>query len=56
MISNENGKGKIIVTDRHSLLVDGVNNVLSFDEGFVLLSTSLGDLAVEGEYLKIENL
>lgn len=56
MISEGNGKGKIILTDRRMLIVDGVNNVLSFDDGYVLLSTALGDLCVEGEDLKIENL
>lgn len=49
-------KGKIVVTDRKSTVLDGVENVLSFDEGYILLATSLGELTVEGEGLKIENL
>lgn len=49
-------KGKITVTDRKSIVLDGVDNVLSFDENYIALSTSLGELNVEGEGLKIENL
>lgn len=49
-------KGKIIITDRKSTVLDGVENVLSFDESYITLSTSLGELNIEGDGLKIENL
>ncbi len=56
MENGERAKGKITVVDRKSMTLDGVENVLGFDEGYVAISTSLGDVHIEGEGLKIENL
>jgi sporulation protein YabP len=53
---NSTQKGNVKLTDRETLSVDGVVNVGSFDENFVTIATSLGELNVEGESLKIENL
>ena len=50
------GSGTIVIVDKKKLTLDGVNNVLSFDEGYVSLDTKLGILTVEGEGLKIESL
>ena len=51
-----NTHGKITLTDRKTLVLDGVENVASFDESCVLISTALGEVGIEGEGLKIENL
>ena len=49
-------KGRLTVTDRRLISIDGVEAVLSFEEDYLSLETSLGSLSVEGEGLKIENL
>ena len=57
MINEENtAKGRVLIENKKIFTLDGVNNVLGFDEGMVLLDTSLGDLTVEGSELKIESL
>ncbi len=48
--------GKVILTDRKTLTLDGVSHVGSFDEEYVVVFTSLGEVNIEGEGLKIENL
>ena len=50
------GKGRVLLTDRSELVLDGALGVLSFDEGFVAVKTELGEINVEGEGLRIENL
>ncbi len=42
--------------DRHRLSVNGVSEVLSFDEDQVVMDTALGLLTVEGEQLHVEKL
>ncbi len=49
-------KSTLTICDRKILTLDGVDNVLGFDSGYVTLSTSLGKVGVEGEELKIESL
>ena len=44
------------VTDRHTLTLNGVKNVESFDEEFVSLATEGGKVCIEGNGLKIESL
>ena len=44
------------VTDRHTLTLNGVKNVESFDEEFVSLATEGGRVSIEGNELKIESL
>lgn len=48
--------GNITIADRKSITLDGVIDVLSFDEGGVTLSTSLGLLTVEGEALHVKKM
>lgn len=43
----------LIVEERHTVTVAGVVEVLSFDENTILMSTSMGDLAIRGEDLHI---
>lgn len=49
-------KGTLKVEDRTSLTLDGVDNVLGFDEEYVSLETRLGKIVIEGRSLKIESL
>ncbi len=44
------------VKERNSLTLNGVCNVIGFDEGYVTLATSDGKIIIEGEGLKIESL
>ena len=46
----------IIIKERSSVKIDGVENVLGFDESYVSLMTVAGKIIVEGENLKIESL
>jgi sporulation protein YabP len=46
----------VLLKDRSLLELDGVSDVISFDEGAVLLRTVLGDLTVEGQGLHITRL
>ncbi|MBQ8289171.1 MAG: YabP/YqfC family sporulation protein, partial [Clostridia bacterium] len=38
----------VTIEDRGSVLLTGVEDVISFDEGAVVLSTVAGTLAIEG--------
>ncbi len=49
-------KGTVSIVDREMLKMNGVKNVLGFDEGFVALETELGEVSIEGEGMKIETL
>lgn len=44
------------VKDRNRLTLNGVNNIASFDESYVVLETSEGKICIEGSGLKIESL
>lgn len=46
----------IILEGRRRLSVSGVDEVLTFDENSVVMHTPLGELHVQGEELKVENL
>ena len=46
----------VILEGRESLTVSGVEEVESFDESSILLSTARGGLEVQGEGLHIEKL
>ena len=46
----------IILEEREQLSVSGVEEVESFDESTILMSTSLGELMVRGQDLHIETL
>lgn len=47
---------KIVLTDRGRLEITGVEEVESFDENTIIMSTSQGNLIVRGEGLHIETL
>lgn len=49
-------KGVVTIKDRSEITVNGVENIIGFDEGYVVISTTLGEVNVEGEELKIEDL
>ena len=47
---------RVVLEDREQLLISGVEEVESFDESTILLTTALGDLEIQGEGLHIEKL
>ena len=47
---------QLVISNREKLTVNGVINVESFGEDYLILNTTLGELTVEGEDLKIESL
>lgn len=52
----DNTKQTMTLVNRERLTLNGVNNVESFDDEFLALSTERGRVCVEGENLKIESL
>ena len=46
----------IVIKERASASVDGVESVIGFDESCVALESVVGKIIVEGQGLKIENL
>ena len=44
------------VKERNSITLNGVCNVVGFDESYVTLETNDGKIIIEGESLKIESL
>ena len=55
----ENGEKKIhwfYSENRDGIKIRGVSEVLSFDDGGVALETQLGNMAVEGEGLRVTTL
>ena len=49
-------KHSLSLKNRERLTLDGINEVVSFDEGAVVLETSLGLLTVEGVGLHVTKL
>ncbi len=47
---------KLILQDRKTLTLDGVENILDFTEEYLNLKTNMGMLSIEGVDLKIESL
>lgn len=47
---------KLTMTERKTLTMTGVTEVVSFDEACVVLQTSMGTLTVQGQELKLKNL
>ena len=56
MTEQKKSEGTLIIKSKSEFYLDGVNNVLSFDEYAVLLDTDLGEVTVEGSEMKIEKL
>ena len=50
------GKGEIVMHSRSDLNVEGVGEVLSFDEQSVCLNSVDGKMMIEGEGIKIDTL
>ena len=46
----------LCIRERSNVTIDGVENVLGFDESYVSLMTVVGRIVVEGRELKIESL
>lgn len=47
---------KLTLNERDKLTMTGVHEVVSFDDGTVVLRTSLGTLTVQGRELKLKNM
>ena len=47
---------KLTLNQRKSLTMDGVTEVVSFDDGAVILRTDLGILTVHGQQLQLKTL
>lgn len=47
---------KVVLAERRRLEITGVEEVESFDESTIIMSTAQGDLTVRGEGLHIETL
>ena len=47
---------KLTLSERKSMTLTGVTEVVSFDENAVILKTSLGTLMVHGQDLQLKNL
>ena len=47
---------KLTLNERNSLSMTGVTDVVSFDEGTVILHTDLGTLIVQGRNLQLKTL
>ena len=47
---------KLQLNERRQLTMTGVTEVVSFDEGTVILQTSLGTLVVQGRELQLKTL
>ncbi len=48
--------GTVVIKDRKSITLDGVESIDAFDESYISLSTNLGKMIIEGSSLKVENL
>ena len=53
---NTNIIQNLVLENRKKLSVSGVNDVLSFDDQFVMVDTELGLLTVKGENIRINKL
>lgn len=47
---------KLTLSERKQLTMTGVTEVVSFDDGAVVLHTQLGTLEIQGEELKLKTL
>ena len=47
---------KLVVNERKGLTMTGVTEVISFDDGAVVVHTQLGTLVVQGKELKLKTL
>ena len=49
----ENNSHQLVLTDRKNVSINGVIDVISFDDCCVTLSTHCGDMIVEGNELRV---
>ena len=49
-------KQTVTVLNRQRVIIDGVKNVIGFDESYVTLETDLGKITIEGAEMRIESL
>lgn len=54
--NNINVMQNVVLENREKLNVTGINDILSFDDQVVILSTDLGMLTIKGSELKINKL
>lgn len=54
--SGQSAPHHVVIENRQSLTVSGVEDVERFDENTIVLSTSMGSMVVTGEDLHIEKL
>ncbi len=47
---------KLTLHDRKNLTMNGVTEIVSFDDEVIILKTSLGRLVVQGQQLQLKNL
>ena len=56
MLKDEMKHTTLSVRERNRLIMNGVSNIESFDEGYITLEIGEGRIFVEGAGLKIESL
>ena len=56
MAKEEMRHTSLTVKERNKINLNGIMNVMSFDESYVTLETNEGRICIEGEGLKIESL
>lgn len=54
--SGQSAPHHVVIENRQSLTVSGVEDVERFDENTIVLSTTMGSMVVSGEELHIEKL
>ncbi len=52
----QNSKHQILIKERSSAEIDGVNYIRTFDDEGIVLESTDGKITLEGHELKIENL
>ena len=55
-MNEESGKSSLALKDRAELVMDGIGDVISFDETEIYLQTNSGKLLIEGTGLHITTL
>ncbi len=55
-MQHENMEHSVVMTNRETVVVEGVVSVEKFDEQEIVLETDMGVLAIRGEELHVEQL
>ena len=56
MTEEQNAGSKILLINRKNISIDGVRDILAFDENELIVMTTLGNLIVEGQELHVLSL